>query len=80
MCDDIEKQKKQKRQNIMEMIKDDPSILRDADEEILEDKEFMLELLKINFDAIRYIAFYYYGCYCAKCDSSISYECECSHL
>jgi hypothetical protein len=70
MCDDIEKQKKQKRQNIMEMIKNDPSILRYADKEILEDKEFMLELLKINFEAIGYIACYYEGCYCNEYENN----------
>jgi hypothetical protein len=75
MCDDIEKQKKQKRQNIMEMIKNDPSILRYADKEILEDKEFMIELLKINFDAIEYIACYYKGCYCNEYENNMICDC-----
>lgn len=50
---------------IMEFIKDfDNKILKYASEEILEDKKFMLELIKINFDAMKYISYYHFGCNC----------------
>lgn len=55
---------------IMKFIKDDASILKYVDERILEDKEFMIECIKINFDAIGYIACYYNGCYCSECESN----------
>lgn len=55
---------------IMKFIKDDASILKYVDERIFKDKEFMLELLKINFDAMSYIACYYKGCYCRECNSN----------
>lgn len=58
------------RQIIIKLIKNDGEILKYVDERILKDKEFMLELLKINFDAIGYIACYYKGCYCHECNSN----------
>ncbi len=49
---------------IVERIKNDVDILKHANDKILEDKEFMLELLKINFYAMKYISYYHFGCDC----------------
>lgn len=55
---------KMQKEIIMEFIKNDVKILKYASEEILEDKKFMIELLKINFDAMKYISYYHFGCNC----------------
>ena len=47
---------------IMEFIKDfDFKILKYANEYVLRDKKFMIELIKINFDVMKYISYYNFG-------------------
>ena len=56
------------RQIIMQFIRNDDEILRYVSNKILEDKEFMIECIKINFDAMNPISNYYCGCNCDNCD------------
>lgn len=59
VCEEMQKE------IIREFIKDfDYKILKYANEYVLRDKKFMLELLKINFDAMKYISYYHFGCNC----------------
>ena len=55
---------KMQKEIIMEVILNNPKILKYASEKILEDKEFMLECIKINFDAMKYISYCHFGCNC----------------
>jgi hypothetical protein len=55
------------RQIIVQFIKNDDEILRYVSNEILEDKDFMLELIKINYDAMAHIARRYFRLYCNEC-------------
>ena len=43
-------------------------VLKDVSFEILKDKDFMLELIKINYDAMKYIAKRYFRLYCDECE------------
>lgn len=61
------------RQIIIKLIKDDDEILKYASNKILEDKEFMIECIKINFYAMNPISNYHCGCNCDNCDIHCKY-------
>lgn len=55
---------KMQKEIIMEFIKNNPKILKYANEYVLKDEKFMIELIKINFYAMKYISYYHFGCNC----------------
>lgn len=58
VCEEMQKE------IIRELIKNDVKILKYANEYVLRDKKFMIELIKINFYAMKYISYYHFGCNC----------------